>query len=120
MLSPRLAPFLVLLPLILLTVSEGHIADTQKQSSKQSKAAPTQELTAGERKAISTSERLPKNTVAIFDKSGTLVKQEKVDPNQWGTLVDYAAKVCTGPVSISPKCVRCENGEIICSSLPAN
>jgi len=117
--SPRLAAFLVLLlQLILVTIVGGHLAGGQRQSSKQPTADSSQTFTLGQKRAISRSKKLPENTVGIFDENGTLVKQQKVDPSQWGTLMDYAATICTGPEPISSKCVRCENGEIICTSLP--
>jgi hypothetical protein len=76
------------------------------------------ELTVGEKKAVELSDKLKANTVAVFDKEGNLKANEKVDPANWETLTEYAKKTCSNPAPISPKCVRCKGGEILCAYVP--
>jgi hypothetical protein len=118
MASPERHPFPTLLIVTLLTVSLADVVGAQKQTSKQSSGtakSQTAELTPGERKAVAVSDKLEANVVVIFDKDGGVKTQQKVDPKRWESLYGYAAKICSGPVPISPKCVRCKNGEIICA-----
>lgn len=82
------------------------------------KSSQTADLTAGERKAISFTARVGPNTVVIFDKEGNVKNQENIDPAKWDSLTEYATKICSGPVPISPKCVRCKDGGIICANAP--
>jgi hypothetical protein len=103
--------FLLTLPLSL--KAQRPYSQEASGTSKQST-----ELTTAESKAVTFSDKLPANTVAVFDSNGELKTEQKVDPKKWNSLKDYASKSCSAPVPISPKCVRCKSGEILCAYVP--
>ena len=106
-----------LLPLIALVVFGNAQTQTTDQSASTAKAQ-TAQMTMGEKKAVSISEKLETNELVVVDQKGEITAKQKIDPRRWQSLKSYASKVCNGPVPISPRCVRCKNGEIICANVP--
>lgn len=112
-------PFLVQSSIVLLLVSTSVLLPAQKERNQQPSATTGQarQDEEAETKAIAGSDKLEMNTVAIFDEHGNLKTEAKVDPTKWSSLKEYASRICDGPVPISPKCVRCKSGEILCANV---
>src|SRR5216683_5069299 len=81
--------------------------------------AKPQELSVGDKKAIAASKELPANTAVRFNEKGERQgKPQKIDPQVWTSFEDYAKPICEEPKPISPKCVRCKDGSILCARVP--
>jgi hypothetical protein len=118
--SSRHTTIVSLLLIALLIASLADKVDAQKQTAKQSTTdEQTTEKKSGAKKAIAASHKLEADTLAFFSKAGDVVKEEKVDPKRWDNLKNFASKICDGPEPISPRCVRCKDGEIICAYVPS-
>jgi hypothetical protein len=77
-----------------------------------------QVLTEGQKKAVKDAEALETDTIATYNKDGEVKFTEHVSPAVLPkSLADYAKKKCDDPRPVSPRCVVCTDGTIICANV---
>jgi hypothetical protein len=81
-------------------------------------AQTKQTLTGGQKNAVKEAEGMEKGTVAIYDNDGKIQSEKHVsEATLPATLEEYVKSKCEDPRPISPLCVVCADGKIICAKV---